>query len=404
MEKLPKLSKAFFINGGAGRVVCSIPALEKYAADHRDDDFIIVSESWEELYKGSIPLRDRVYSPLHKDLFKDHLKDKEVITPEPYRLNAYFNQKVNLVQAFDIIINELDHIPEGMDNKVPHLELSKTEQITGHNIVNEVKQVTGCDKVVVFQPFGQSIQFEGKFIFDTSGRSFELTNAVDIIKKLKENNYGIIVMSQVEIPGWQEMGIAMPKHMNLMQWAGVIKAADYFLGCDSVGQHLSVATASKGTVVLGATYPENVSYSNVQYHTIIDLAGDESSSHKRNYSPIRLTMDECIDRNNEDCMIVDGQNLEKIIDSVTKSIGVGRRTEPTNSSCCDATMQPPNIPNKSFETPKIPKITKSGQSITKKLLTTSKKASGFDIPKTSKKKPIDELVKMELNKNTKQNS
>ena len=31
MEKLPKLSKAFFINGGAGRVVCAIPALEKYA-------------------------------------------------------------------------------------------------------------------------------------------------------------------------------------------------------------------------------------------------------------------------------------------------------------------------------------------------------------------------------------
>ena len=403
MEKIEKLSKAFFINGGAGRVVCSIPALEKYASDSGDEDFIIVSESWQELYQGSIPLRDRVYSPDHKDLFKDHLKDKEVISPEPYRLNAYFNQKANLCQAFDIIINELDHIPEDLENKIPHLELSKVEQITGHNIVNEVKEVTGCDRVVVFQPFGQSVQVEGKFIFDTSGRSFELTNVVDIIGKLKENNYGIIVMSQVEIPGWQEMGIAMPKNLNLMGWAGVIKAADYFLGCDSVGQHLSVATQSKGTVVLGSTYPENVSYSNVQYHTIIDLGSGESS-HKRNYSPIRLTMDECINRNNEDCMIVDGPDLKKIIDSITKSIGVGKKIESTNSSCCDATMQPPNIPNTSFETPKIPKITKSGQSITKKLLTTSKKASGFDTSKTSKKKIIDELVEMELNKNTEKKS
>ena len=399
MEKLPKLSKAFFINGGAGRVVCSIPALEKYAANHRDDDFIIVSESWEELYKGSIALRDRVYSPLHKDLFKDHLKDKEVITPEPYRLNAYFNQKVNLCQAFDIIINELDYIPEGTQNKVPHLELNKTEQITGHNIVNEVKEVTNCDRVVVFQPFGQSVQVEGKFIFDTSGRSFEIINVVEIIQKLKENNYGIIVMSQIDIPSWQEMGIAMPRNMNLMGWAGVINAADYFLGCDSVGQHLSVATQSKGTVVLGATYPENVSYNNVQYHTIIDL-GNGESSHKRNYSPIRLTMDECVDRNNEDCMIVDSSDLERIIDSVTKSIGVGKKLTSTNS----LSVQPPNIPDKSFETPKIPKITKSGQSITKKLLTTSKKASGFDTSKTSKKKTIDELVEMELNKNTKKNS
>jgi len=403
MEKLPKLSKAFFINGGAGRVVCSIPALENYAADHRDDDFIIVSESWEELYKGSIPLRDRVYSPLHKDLFKDHLKDKEVITPEPYRLNAYFNQKVNLVQAFDIIINELDHIPEGMDNKVPHLELSKTEQITGHNIVNEVKQVTGCDKVVVFQPFGQSVQVEGKFIFDTSGRSFEITNVVEIIQKLKENNYGIIVMSQIDIPSWQEMGIAMPRNMNLMGWAGVINAADYFLGCDSVGQHLSVATQSKATVVLGATYPENVSYKDVQYHTIIDL-GNGDYGRKRNYSPIRLTMDECVDRNNEDCMILDEGQLKEVIDSITKSIGIGKRTEPTNSSCCDATMQLPNIPNTSPETPKIPKISQSGQSITKQLLKPSKKIAGFNKPKISKKKTIDELVKMELNKNIKENS
>lgn len=403
MEKLPKLSKAFFINGGAGRVVCSIPALEKYAANHRDDDFIIVSESWEELYKGSISLRDRVYSPLHKDLFKDHLKDKEVITPEPYRLNAYFNQKVNLVQAFDIIINELDHIPEGMDNKVPHLELSKTEQITGHNVVNEVKQVTGCDKVVVFQPFGQSVQVEGKFIFDISGRSFEIVNVVQIIQKLKENNYGIIVMSQIDIPSWQEMGIAMPRNMNLMGWAGVINAADYFLGCDSVGQHLSVATQSKGTVVLGATYPENVSYKDVQYHTIIDL-GNGDYGRKRNYSPIRLTMDECVDRNNEDCMILDEGQLDEVIDSITKSIGVGKRTEPTNSSCCDANMQLPNISNTSPETPKIPKISQSGQSITKQLLKPSKKIAGFNKPKISKKKTIDELVKMELDKNIKENS
>jgi len=30
-------SKAFFINGGAGRVICSIPALEKYAEESGDN-------------------------------------------------------------------------------------------------------------------------------------------------------------------------------------------------------------------------------------------------------------------------------------------------------------------------------------------------------------------------------
>ena len=33
-------SKAFFVNGGAGRVISSIPAFEKYAESH--DDFVIV--------------------------------------------------------------------------------------------------------------------------------------------------------------------------------------------------------------------------------------------------------------------------------------------------------------------------------------------------------------------------
>ena len=37
-------SKAFFINGGAGRVICSIPAFEKYVEANPDEDFIIIAE------------------------------------------------------------------------------------------------------------------------------------------------------------------------------------------------------------------------------------------------------------------------------------------------------------------------------------------------------------------------
>ena len=37
-------SKAFFLNGGAGRMLCSIPALELYAEESGDTDFIIVTK------------------------------------------------------------------------------------------------------------------------------------------------------------------------------------------------------------------------------------------------------------------------------------------------------------------------------------------------------------------------
>ena len=46
-------AKAFFINGGAGRVITSIPALEKYAETH--DDFIIVAEGGMNFYKAHTP-------------------------------------------------------------------------------------------------------------------------------------------------------------------------------------------------------------------------------------------------------------------------------------------------------------------------------------------------------------
>ena len=82
-----------------------MPALEKYAETH--DDFIIVSESWSELFLNNTKLRDHVYPMGHKDLFEEKLKDKEIVSPELHRVNAHFNQKCNLIQAFDII-NELD--------------------------------------------------------------------------------------------------------------------------------------------------------------------------------------------------------------------------------------------------------------------------------------------------------
>ena len=45
-------SKAFFINGGAGRMICSIPAFEKYEEESGDKDFIIVCEGGTDVYKG----------------------------------------------------------------------------------------------------------------------------------------------------------------------------------------------------------------------------------------------------------------------------------------------------------------------------------------------------------------
>lgn len=363
------MEKAFFINGGAGRVLCSIPALEHYAETH--DDFVIVAESWGEFYAMSPKLRDKAFPINHKGLFHDYLIDKEIISAEPYRLNAYFNQKANLIQAFDILVNGQDSPNEVPKTKPLSLEINKKDQIVGHNICNEVKDTLKKDKVIVFQPFGSTVEVQGNFIVDTSGRSFELSNVQEIISELQKD-YAIIIMSQVAIPGWEKMGVAYPKDVSLLQWAGVINASDYFLGCDSVGQHMAHAVGKPATVVIGSTFPENITYPDNKDFNIIDLGLD-----KRLYSPIRMVFDDTSDRVNESLMVMDDSIHKKIKKTIKDKIGVSKKTV-------------------------IPKLSPGTDSSPLPLLP-GKKASvnGFSLPgkQINKKKPIDEILDLNEIKN-----
>lgn len=101
-----KRPKAFFMNGGAGRLLCSIPAFEKYEQESGDKDFIIVCEGGTDVFKGHPTLDARTYDIWHKGLFQDKLKHMDIVSPEPYRVWEYYNQKCNLSQAFDIEINQ----------------------------------------------------------------------------------------------------------------------------------------------------------------------------------------------------------------------------------------------------------------------------------------------------------
>lgn len=305
------MKKAFFVNGGAGRVLCTIPAFEHYKTNV-DPSVVIVAESWLELFFTSPILRDNVYPLGHKGLFNDKLIDREIVSPEPYRLNAYFNQKCNLIQAFDMLINEnTDDIPE---TKPFSLEISKNDQAYGYNLISQVKKQTNKDKVIVFQPLGSGARRDGMFLMDESGRSFELKDIIAITKELTKH-YAVVLMSNVEIPVNENMGAAIPD-ANLLQWMGIVNAADYFLGCDSMGQHYAHALGKPATVVIGSTFPENISYPDNKDFTIIDNGLD-----KRMYSPFRVTQDFTAERNNEDLMVMDDKMVNSIIKSVTNRLG-----------------------------------------------------------------------------------
>jgi ADP-heptose:LPS heptosyltransferase len=303
-------SKAFFINGGAGRMLCSIPALEKYEQESGDKDFIIVCEGGTDMFKGHPTLDNRTYDIWHKKLFQEKLKDRDIVGPEPYRVWEYYNQKCSLAQAFDIEINK-----KGIrDLPKPTLRLSKEELLTGRKLIADVKAKIKKDKVVVFQPFGRGIQHIDDSFVDPTSRSVEYKDMKAIIKRLQGAGYCVIMMTEFKMDLTAEKytdEIAFPENINLRQWAAIIKYADQFLGCDSVGQHLAYCVGKRSTVVFGTTFPINVSYPNCDFFHILDMGEDT-----REYSPIRITMDERIDRANETVMAMTPEIIDYVVNTV----------------------------------------------------------------------------------------
>ena len=335
------MKKAFFINGGSGRVLCSIPALEYYVKNV-DPNVLIVAEAWMELFLTSPTLANNVYPMNHKNLFEDKLLDREIISPEPYRLNAYFNQKVNLIQAFDMLINEnTNEIPK---SKEFNLSIGKGDQVFGYNFINEVKNNLNKQKVIVFQPFGSGAKMQGNFIIDESGRSFEFSDVMKVVEELGKH-YAVILMTDLKLPPPpqnKKLSVALPENINLLQWMSIINASDYFLGCDSVGQHFANALKKPATVVIGATFPENISYPDNRDFTIIDIGKE-----KRTYSPIRITMDHFIERSNEELMVLTEDAFKRIIKSVTDKLG---KTSQKNSTLTP-TLATPTLPAPTIATP-----------------------------------------------------
>jgi hypothetical protein len=317
------MKKAFVIDGGAGRVLCAIPALEHYVTN-TDSEAIIIAHGWLDLYLSSKILRDKVY-PANTPNLMNILSDYEVVTPEPYRLNAYFTQKCNLIQAFDILINHSDDLQTIPDTKGFEFDLGRANFVFGYKLIDQARHTFKKEKTVVIQPFGSTAVIEGPFVLDGSGRSFEVNDIIRIVQALAKN-YNVILMCNIKTPAFNNLPALMPDDISLPQWAGIINAADYFIGCDSVGQHLAYILNKPATVVIGATYPENISYTKKYNFKVYD-----NGNTARKYSPLRITQSTLEDRNNENLMVLLPETVNLIVSDIESILG---KNKYNNNECC----------------------------------------------------------------------
>jgi hypothetical protein len=303
------MKKTVFINGGAGRMICALPALERFITENPEN--YIITEGGLDFVWGNTLLQDHTFEANTKGLFENIIKPNEILSPEPYRDHDYYNQRISIAQAFDKIIN--GNVREDCNYK-PTIILNKEEELHGVSVINHAREEHKKEKTIVIQPVGRSSNNDEslKVVVDYSSRSLEISTYLALVTALKEH-YNVVSMTEFEIPG--DNLTVNPKQITLRKWAAIIENADYFIGCDSVGQHLAYAMDTPGTVILGSTFAINVSYPD--YFNIIEKEGFE-----KRYSPIRISEFGCYeaDRINDRALDFNEKETKQLIDNILSDI------------------------------------------------------------------------------------
>ena len=304
----------FIISGGAGRVVTSIPALEKYRRLNPEDDFKVLVHGWQDLYWSHPILQDRVFPANQKGQFENYIKDSRVVVPEPYTLNSFFNQKKNLVESFDEIINNTDDHSDLTTDK--YLYTSIVEKNKTCELFSKYINKTKKDKVIIFQPFGSGVDIINGVVIDRSNRSLSRESYFKIVQELSKFATVIYAsMPQFRNPN-DKISFTFDEHGPYLRvLTSFIEQCDYYVGVCSVGQHVAKALKKPGTVLMGGTNEQSFSYPD--HFAILRKEGKEPV-----YSPWRLSDGDCefADRSNEGIMDFTDQELQDICNHIKERV------------------------------------------------------------------------------------
>lgn len=265
------------LDGGLGRIITSIPALLKYGKNHPDEDWYVMVPYWGFIFWGIEELQQRTFDPEMKGAFENYYWDADkVISPEPYKLPAFYRNEISLREAFDVLINETtDH------SDLPDMTLSFSldEILNAKSFINrslnyKFGEPSSCcgepphqnKKVIVYQPFGSS-SYQSEFgIYDKTVRSINQMFADKIAHELQEDYLVINMCGKNNFSGFGGV-MNLAEDPDLRVWAAIIHEADYFVGCDSCGQHIAKAVGTPSSVVISGTHEVNMSYPD-EFHII----------------------------------------------------------------------------------------------------------------------------------------
>lgn len=298
----------FFINGGIGRVVAAIPALEKYHRLNPEDDFKIIVSGWDQLFWSHPILQSRTFLSTHKGIFNTAIVSNSLKNPEPYFLYDFYNQKCNLVEAWDQCIN---NTKEHQDLNYQCLHVDPMELATGRAYINNIPN-RGDKPVIVMQPFGSGAMFLGNTVVDKSNRSFSQDAYLYIARAL--NSQAVILFASptefrhVRDDFTYSFDQYQPYIRALMS---LVANSDMVVSVCSSLQHIGRALGRSGVVIMGGTNAKSFSYTD---HFSIYRKKDRDAV----YLPWRIAEADCEygDRANAGLMDFNQSELDEIIDMI----------------------------------------------------------------------------------------
>lgn len=308
------MNTTFILTGGAGRIINSIPALEKYQKLNPNDNFNIIVHGWEQVFWSHPTLQQKVVGAHQKGNFENYIKNNKVVSPEPYQLYRFYNQKINLTEAFDECINNT-HDHSDLNYNVLHVseyELSKIKES-----IMAFKQKHKKNKLVVFQPYGSSVEFvDGKPI-DRSNRSMLDIHYLKVALAISKQATVIYASHPTFKPRNDNFTISIDDNLPYLRTLiGLVSQCDYFVGVCSVGQHVARSFNKPGLIFMGGTNENNFSYPN---HFTIFRKKDTNPT----YIPWRLSEIDCefSDRANNNFMNFSDEEIEEAIHTISSNIG-----------------------------------------------------------------------------------
>ena len=303
--------KIINIDGGIGRVITALPALLKYYQNHPNEEWYVSIMGWDYIPLGISQLQERSFNPDTKGVWENiFLKADEIVSPEPYRLPNFYKGKISLAEAFDEIINETE---EHDDLNYETLNLSHSEIRKGQEIIYRAYEEQKKEKTIVINPYGSTAQTCPLGVYDDSLRSLPENMFIQICELLAKD-YNIIYMGYSHLLPEDNKVVYVPQpDLHMRDWMGVIAQVDYFVGCDTVGQHIARATGTKGCVIMGGTDAVNMSYPD--YFRVIQRK-------KAVYSPMRISgfQSNLSERLNKECIEYTESEILNVYEKIKEDI------------------------------------------------------------------------------------